>query len=577
MRILFGITAVFGLAFTLSGCGAPEAEFSYSEDTQNLLPAARKPVENALKERFGTPAKMVAWQRLPVDFGGTPGVIRNVVRMEDNENIITALTVDFRVPALIARYDENLDGLLSFSELPAELQEGITQEGFDEADAGEKDGALDSKELANLPEVESELFSLEMTSPVTKDNASEFIGKDLMFVDGRFAGQHTEVKNIDLEKRQVEIWPPLSDQVDEEETPVNLVSNQIMVDFGRTMREGRHLYMRHCMHCHGVTGDGNGPTAKYLNPLPRDYRQGLFKFISTRADTVKHPSRHDLDRIVRNGVPGTYMPSFAMLKDQEVHDIVEYVRWLSMRGEYENQLNVVLMEYTNKAVADEIRRKIRTYEQDLEAEIISESDPPVTKESVKKEIDERLAEVLELELPERSDQNATILANNWRAAEIHANVVYPKVSKPPASQESIARGRQLYLGKCAVCHGVTAEGDGENTRGYQKDPQGNEYPKPGFFDAWGQQIQPRNLNTGIYRGGRRPVDLYRRIHQGIPGTPMQAFGAAFTDEQIWDLVDYVMSIPINGPIPDQNVQIARKKNGQASKVAQSQDAAKDSE
>src|SRR5436190_13185124 len=38
---------------------------------------------------------------------------------------------------------------------------------------------------------------------------------------------------------------------------------------GWRLKQGRNLYMTHCVHCHGVAGDGNGPTAKFLNPLPR--------------------------------------------------------------------------------------------------------------------------------------------------------------------------------------------------------------------------------------------------------------------------------------------------------------------
>ena len=41
------------------------------------------------------------------------------------------------------------------------------------------------------------------------------------------------------------------------------------------------LYREHCVHCHGITGDGMGPTAAFLNPYPRDYRPGKFKFKST--------------------------------------------------------------------------------------------------------------------------------------------------------------------------------------------------------------------------------------------------------------------------------------------------------
>src|SRR5579884_170377 len=34
----------------------------------------------------------------------------------------------------------------------------------------------------------------------------------------------------------------------------------------------RGLFRQHCAHCHGVSGDGAGPTAAFLNPFPRDYR-----------------------------------------------------------------------------------------------------------------------------------------------------------------------------------------------------------------------------------------------------------------------------------------------------------------
>src|SRR5262249_47806440 len=44
---------------------------------------------------------------------------------------------------------------------------------------------------------------------------------------------------------------------------------------------GYSLYRLHCLHCHGVSGAGDGPTASFLYPRPRDYRKGLFKFTST--------------------------------------------------------------------------------------------------------------------------------------------------------------------------------------------------------------------------------------------------------------------------------------------------------
>ncbi len=295
---------------------------------------------------------MVAWQRLPIHFGGVSGTVKEVAYSDDDNQYITALRVDFQVPAMIAEYDGNMDGLLAMSEFPAELQAAITREKFEAADA-DKDGFLNPAELGNLDlnEDEVKLFHPGTISPVDQETAQELIGKELIFISGRLGEQQVSAKitNLDAETGWVTINPlHITFEDKDEESPVDLVNNRVMLDFGRTMRSGRELYMHHCMHCHGVTGDGNGPTAKYLSPLPRDYRQGIFKFIST-TDAVKRPSRDDLTRTLRLGIPGTYMPSFAMLKDHEVKNIIEYVRWLSMRGEYEIQLNVILNEFHNKA------------------------------------------------------------------------------------------------------------------------------------------------------------------------------------------------------------------------------------
>ncbi len=41
------------------------------------------------------------------------------------------------------------------------------------------------------------------------------------------------------------------------------------------------LYRKHCLACHGLSGDGAGPNAADLDPYPRDFRNGVFKYAST--------------------------------------------------------------------------------------------------------------------------------------------------------------------------------------------------------------------------------------------------------------------------------------------------------
>ena len=105
------------------------------------------------------------------------------------------------------------------------------------------------------------------------------------------------------------------------------------------------LYREHCAHCHGVSGDGAGPTAAFLNPYPRDYRRGLFKFKSTPR-TIP-PTDEDLHRTLYEGINGTSMPSFKLLPRNERESLVHYVRYLAIRGEVERQLIYALVTDLN--------------------------------------------------------------------------------------------------------------------------------------------------------------------------------------------------------------------------------------
>ena len=63
------------------------------------------------------------------------------------------------------------------------------------------------------------------------------------------------------------------------------------------------------------------------------------------------------------------------------------------------------------------------------------------------------------------------------------------------------------------------------------------------LDYWGNPIRPANLLEGTYKGGRRPLDLYWRISKGINGVKMPAHAGLLTDDQIWDVVNFVLALP----------------------------------
>ena len=319
------------------------------------------------------------------------------------------------------------------------------------------------------------------------------------------------------------------------------VGDVLIIGAGERLQSGRALYMQHCSHCHGTSGDGDGPTAEYLYPRPRDYRHGVFKFTSTKPQSKV--SRDDLTRVLRNGVAGTYMPSFVpMLDEAQLEDVVEYVRFLSMRGEFERKLAGELSaDYSKDAV--ESRKADGESYKDIVAELT-----------------DFLAEDMVDSLEFVSDD----LANSWTEADTEDALIIPGSARVPDSPESRRMGRELYLSKainCADCHGIAGYGNGPQTTIYEKNPVTQElYSEPGLHDVWDNINQPRNLTYGIYRGGRRPIDLYRRIYAGIKGSRMPSF-KNLTDEQIWHIVNYVLSIPFepepgHAPLPGSDVATA---------------------
>lgn len=251
------------------------------------------------------------------------------------------------------------------------------------------------------------------------------------------------------------------------------------------LANGRDFYRRHCLHCHGVTGDGAGTTAPFMTPRPRDYRAGKFK-ITTTAPSAK-PSRQDLLETLKNGLPGTLMPAFSpFYDDATLLPVVDYVIHLSLRGETE----VLLTQAWREALDEE-----------------EEPDEDVLENTV------------------------ALVADRWQEAE--GKVVTPSVPRPPMTPESIARGREIFLSpktNCFGCHGKEGRGDGESV------------PEGGFSDDWGNRIYPADLTRGVYRGGSRPVDLWRRIYSGVKGTQMPGFNDALSEEEIWHVVNFLKSI-----------------------------------
>ena len=290
----------------------------------------------------------------------------------------------------------------------------------------------------------------------------------------------------------------------------------LFVEHYPTFNETAEMYRVQCMHCHGTSGGGDGPTGAYLSPRPRDYRRGWFKWID--VDRNQRPRREDLRQILHEGVPRTAMPSFARFSRGEIEGLIDYVRLLAIRGEVES---LMVNDIVNSDYGD---------------------------------------------LPYGSAvENYELVWNRWLSGPgTYKYYEGGEVPRPgQITAESIARGDELFhseIAACSTCHGDMARGDGTSSR-EDIEVDGTLVSRK-RLDEWGTALEtamggpgalmgedakpyasnPRNLQLGNYRGGGRPVDLYRRIKFGISGTIMPAAAAELTDEDIWNIIYYVRSL-----------------------------------
>lgn len=265
-----------------------------------------------------------------------------------------------------------------------------------------------------------------------------------------------------------------------------------------SLNDSAELYRQQCLHCHGVEGGGNGPTSSFLDPRPRDYRKGIFKF--TAVKDKARPRREDIYHVLDVGIYGTAMPSFRRFSLAERQGLTDYVRQLGIRGEIENRL-------------------VATYkdEEVLSAEAATETYKEVW--------------------------------DKWQEAK--GKVVAFEGEIPAPTPELIARGNEIFhdakKGNCASCHGDRGLGDGPSAF---KIDETTGKKVSAYQDDWGHDILPRNLTQGYFRGGSRHIDIYRRIYAGINGGPMPAVGESkdpagnllIPPQDMWALVFYVRSL-----------------------------------
>jgi cytochrome c oxidase cbb3-type subunit I/II len=106
-------------------------------------------------------------------------------------------------------------------------------------------------------------------------------------------------------------------------------SGMSIPDSGGLRELGEEVFTDHCVGCHGRRGDGAGPAATFLSPLPRDFTTGVFKFRSTPSGGL--PTDGDLYRTITRGVRWTAMPTWHEVPDKQRIAVVTYLKTFSTR------------------------------------------------------------------------------------------------------------------------------------------------------------------------------------------------------------------------------------------------------
>ncbi|HZP63553.1 MAG TPA: cytochrome c [Terriglobales bacterium] len=112
-------------------------------------------------------------------------------------------------------------------------------------------------------------------------------------------------------------------------------------------------YRRYCVVCHGEIGDGNGETAQWIDPKPRDFTLGVFKCRSTPTGTL--PTDQDLFDTIARGLDRSNMPPWNTFTGQQRADLVAWIKHFSPRWQTEKPGTPIQIPSEPEVTADRVK------------------------------------------------------------------------------------------------------------------------------------------------------------------------------------------------------------------------------
>lgn len=89
-----------------------------------------------------------------------------------------------------------------------------------------------------------------------------------------------------------------------------------------SIAKGKEIFTKNCATCHGDSGKGDGPAGVALDPKPRDFTAGDFKYGNDDSNLM---------RTIMEGVPNTGMAAWdGRMDEKDAWTVIHYVK--SLKG-----------------------------------------------------------------------------------------------------------------------------------------------------------------------------------------------------------------------------------------------------
>ncbi|WP_119071408.1 c-type cytochrome [Aggregatilinea lenta] len=331
-----------------------------------------------------------------------------------------------------------------------------------------------------------------------------------------------------------------------------------------TLDEGKHIFTRECMVCHGDAGTGHGPYGDFLQPSPPDFSDGSY-------GTLQDPSYTDADYFWRisEGLPWSAMPVWKLRYSEEDRwKLVHYIRVIFTHTEErpdpppQGQDFAFPEVYQAQALPDTVsfERGRVTFLQNCAhchglagdgqgwdgqyldpqpADFRQMAGMPMSQDAQAEHLAKVTFGIQDTAMPSWGEwlpedarweaidylmsafmTGMPVTESVYGSGEIAANFVTLSEDNWTGEGHVIDtdRGAQVYATYCATCHGDGGQGDGPGTQG-----SASQGPAP----------YPADLPEAY---------IFWRVWDGVPSAIMPPFQWALPETDIWDVTVYLQNM-----------------------------------